>query len=226
MAGKTSTPKKRPYNSARRQQQAAQTRADVLVAATALFSELGWAGTTLAAIAEAAEVSVETIYNGFGSKKGLLRAVMDVAVVGDDEPVAFVDRPQFAALGEGTLDERVARGVAVVADIHARSARVWEAVTEAAKGDPEVEGWRQAWESGRHLDVGRSIEVILGRPAGEPFTTMLWLLYSPESYRKLTVDAGLTREEYEAILVDATYRLARPILDAAPRPPATDATDH
>ncbi len=63
---------KRSYNSSRRTLQAAQTRDEVLRAATELFRETGWAGTTLAAIAERAGVSVETVYKGFGSKKGLL----------------------------------------------------------------------------------------------------------------------------------------------------------
>ena len=46
----------------------------------------------------------ETIYNGFGSTKGLLRAAMDAAVVGDTEPVPYGDRPEFLDLGKGMLD--------------------------------------------------------------------------------------------------------------------------
>src|SRR5688572_16637613 len=123
---------KRTYNSSRRALQAAQTREEVLRAASKLFSDTGWAGTTLAAIAEEAGVSVETIYNGFGSKKALLLAAMDVAVVGDTDPVPFADRPEFAALGVGTLDERIARGMATVADVNERSAGIWQAIAEAA----------------------------------------------------------------------------------------------
>src|SRR6187401_936607 len=125
MPGKTA---KRSYNSSRRTLQAAQTREEVLRAASRLFSDTGWAGTTLAAIAEEAGVSVETIYNGFGSKKALLREAMDVAVVGDTEPLAYIERPEFAALGEGTLAERTARGVATVTVIHERSAGIWQAI--------------------------------------------------------------------------------------------------
>src|SRR6476646_11148124 len=108
----TKSPAKRSYNSSRRSLQAAQTRDEVISAAMARFSATGWAGTTLAAIAEEAGVSVETIYNGFGSKKGLLRAAMEVAVVGDTEPVPFVERPEFLAMGTGTLDERIAHAAA------------------------------------------------------------------------------------------------------------------
>ena len=85
-------------------------------------------------MADAAGVSVETIYNGFGSKKGLLRAAMDSSVVGDTEPVPFVERPEFRALGEGTFDERVERAIALVAEIHRRSSGVWLAVVEAVIG--------------------------------------------------------------------------------------------
>src|SRR3954467_8410941 len=117
MSTKSSAPRspaKRAYNSSRRSLQAAQSRDEVIRSAVARFSATGWAGTTLAAIAEEAGVSVETIYNGFGSKKGLLRAAMDVAVVGDTEPIPFVERPEFLDLGQGTLEERFARAATVV----------------------------------------------------------------------------------------------------------------
>src|SRR5262245_15378942 len=101
---------KRVYNSSRRAAQAAQTRADVLAAAVECFSESGWSGTTLNAIAERAGVAVETVYNGFGNKKQLLREAMDVAVVGDAEPIPLVDRPEWAERQRGSRAERVAKG--------------------------------------------------------------------------------------------------------------------
>ena len=198
---------KRAYNSSRRSLQAEQTRTVVLEAGVECFRATGWGGTTLAAVAERAGVSVETIYKGFGSKKGLLRAAMDVAVVGDAEPVPFVDRPEFAALGEGTLHERVARGAHLVADTHERSAGVWQAIVEAASGDEEVDGWRLELERNRRIDAGRSVAVVLGREPEDELVTMLWLLYGPETYLKLVVDFGMPRAEYEALLVEASHRL-------------------
>ena len=132
---------------------------------------------------------------------------MDVAVVGDAEPVAFVDRPEFAALGDGTLDERIARGAALTADTHERSAGVWQAVVEAAGSDEEVDGWRLELEQNRRVDVGRSIAVVLGREPEDEVVTLLWLLYGPETYLKLVVDFALPRAEYEALLVEASHRL-------------------
>ena len=65
---------KREYDSSRRQRQAAQTRADILQAARRLFSERGYAATTIEAIAAEAEVAEATVYAGFGSKRGILLA--------------------------------------------------------------------------------------------------------------------------------------------------------
>jgi AcrR family transcriptional regulator len=193
---------KRPYNSTRRSRQAAQTRADVLAAAIHLFSTQGWAGTTLGTIAEAAGVSVETIYNG-------LREAMDVAVVGDAEPVPFVERDEFLTLGEGTLDERIERGVAVATTIHERTSGVWQAMVEAACSDDEIDEWRRQLEVARRGDLGRSVEAILGRAVDDTLLALLWVLFSPDTYRKLVHDDGLSRAEFEALLADGTKRLAR-----------------
>jgi len=198
---------KRTYNSSRRTLQAAQTREEVLRAATRLFGETGWAGTTLAAIAEDAGVSVETIYKGFGSKKRLLREAMDVAVVGDAEPIPYSQRAEFASLGTGTLAERTARGIAIVAVINERSAGIWQAIVEAASADEEVARWRVELEENRRVDTKRSVELILGREVEDTLVTLLWVLYSPETYRKLVVDSGLSRADYESLLVDASERL-------------------
>jgi AcrR family transcriptional regulator len=204
----TRSPAKRSYNSSRRSLQAAQTRDEVIRAAMSRFSATGGAGTTLAAIADEAGVSVETIYNGFGSKKGLLRAAMDAAVVGDTEPVPFVERPEFLDLGTGSLDERISRGAAVVASIHARSAGVWQAIVEASSADAEIDAWRLELEQGRRIDTRRSLALVLGRPVEEQLVMTLWILYSPETYLKLVHDSGLSPEEYETFLIDASKRLA------------------
>jgi len=97
---------RRSYHSPRRVLQAAQTRADVLRAATELFSERGWAATGVRDIARAAGVSVKTVHANFRTKGELLTAAIDVAVVGDEEPVPLDQRPEFIALGLGTRQDR------------------------------------------------------------------------------------------------------------------------
>ena len=138
-------------------------------------------------------MSVETIYKGFGSKKALLREAMDVAVVGDAEPIPYVERPEFAALGQGTLAERIARGIAIVAEIHERSAGIWQAIVEAASADPEVDEWRRGMEENRRIDVAGASSSILGEKVDDALVTLLWVLYSPETYRKLVIDDGMSR---------------------------------
>jgi AcrR family transcriptional regulator len=68
---------RRPYHSPARQRQAEQTRARTLAAARELFRSGGYAATTMDAIAASAEVSVKTVEAAFGSKRGVLAALVD-----------------------------------------------------------------------------------------------------------------------------------------------------
>jgi AcrR family transcriptional regulator len=204
---------RRPYKSTRRALQAAQTRDDVLAAAIRLFSTAGWAGTTITAVATEAGVAVETIYSGFGSKKALLRAAMDVAVVGDAEPIPFVERDEYLRLGRGSIAERMRAGVEVVAAVHERSAGVWRAIMEAAVADAEIDGWRIELERGRRLEIARSLALMTGRDLDDRTVDLMWILLGPEVYLKLTGDAGLTRSDYQSYVLDGFQRLtarARP----------------
>ena len=87
---------RRRYDSSRRQEQAQHNRSTVLQAARQLFLEHGFAATTMPAIASTAGVSVQTVYKAFGNKPRLAKAVFDVAIAGDDEPVPILQR---ASLG-------------------------------------------------------------------------------------------------------------------------------
>jgi AcrR family transcriptional regulator len=87
---------RRHYDSTRRQQQARENRARILTSARGQFAERGYAAATIPAIAADASVSVETVYKAFANKAGLLKAVFDVAVVGDDEPVPMLERDEVA----------------------------------------------------------------------------------------------------------------------------------
>lgn len=200
-------PAKRRYNSSRRAMQAAQTKADILEAAQAAFAETGWAGTTLSALAERAGVAVETIYSTFGSKKALLRAALDVAIVGDAEPVPLIDRDVFHQLGVGTPKERIKKGVALAIDIHERSAGIWQAVLEASASDPEIDAWRREADAARRIDLGKSLTKVFDRPVEGADLEVLWILFGAEAYLRLRLDAGMSRKAYEAALTSATLRI-------------------
>jgi AcrR family transcriptional regulator len=205
---KSEAPVRRQYSSALRRRQAGETRAQVLTAAAALFEESGWAGTTVAAVAKRAGVAVETVYSGFGSKKQLLRRVVDVAVVGDAEPVPLVEREVFTDLGVGTRGARIDAGIAMLTDIQERIARLWRTVGAAAASDGEIDGWRLEWEEGRRLDVRRSVELILDDEVDEVALDLLWSVFSHETYAMFVIDRGLDREQYEERIRAAMLAIA------------------
>lgn len=95
----------RRYDSRHRRELAAHTRSVVLEAARRLFLERGFAAATMPDIASAAGVSVQTVYKAFGNKPGLAKAVFDVAIAGDDEPVSMVERASLARVRD-ELDPR------------------------------------------------------------------------------------------------------------------------
>src|ERR671915_1336059 len=82
--------KPRPYDSPRRREQAAATRAAILEAAQRLFEQQGYPATTMAAIAAEAGVALKTVYLAFETKSGVLRALWNLLLRGDegDTPVA------------------------------------------------------------------------------------------------------------------------------------------
>ena len=202
------TPTRRRYSSTLRARQAGETRAQVLAAAAALFEESGWAGTTVAAIAQRAGVAVETVYSGFGSKKEVLRAVVDFAVVGDVEPVPLAERDVFTMLAAGQRDERMTAGIEMLADIHGRLAKLWRTVGEAAASDEEIDAWRVQWEEGRRVDVRRSVELILQREIDDVVLDLLWGTFSHEVYGMLVLDRGLDRAQYAERMRAAVTALA------------------
>lgn len=66
---------RQPYRSPVRQQRAADTRRRIIAAASALFAEHGFTGTTVATIAARAGVAAPTVYATFGSKGAIVRAL-------------------------------------------------------------------------------------------------------------------------------------------------------
>ena len=126
----------RRYDSTLRRGRRAEPEA-ILDAATTLFAERGWA-VAVRDIADAAGTSIETIYAHFGSKPELLKQVLDVGVVGDDEPVALAERPEFTALSQGSPGERAAAAAALVTAISRRTSGVQRTLREAAAVEPEL----------------------------------------------------------------------------------------
>jgi AcrR family transcriptional regulator len=135
----------RSYESSRRQEQARASRAAMLGAARDLFLRAGFAGTTLPMVADAAGVSVQYVYKVFANKAGLLKAVFDVSIAGDDEPIAIQDRDDILAVRNETDPRRKLELYADhMASLGPRTMPILLVVRDAAASDPAAsEVWAQ-----------------------------------------------------------------------------------
>jgi AcrR family transcriptional regulator len=200
-------PTRRPYRSPRRQQQAAETRAAVVAAATRLFGERGWAATGMRDVAREAGVSVETVYAGFRTKADLLMAAIDVAVVGDAAPVPLEERPQFAGLAHGSRADRARAAAVLAADIHLRTLGVNLALREAAASDPALDGLMRLREEDRRHNVATAAALVAGREVSPDVVDGLWAVVDVGPYRLLTDLRGWSHEQYVVWLADSILRL-------------------
>ena len=177
--------------------QAAQTRAAVLDAAARLFGEFGWADTSMRRIAEAAGVSMETVYAGFGSKGDLLAAVMDIAVVGDDLPIPLAQRDVALMLGTGTRDERVAKAAGMSTAISSRTCALVQALTQGSATDGSLAQLLGALDERRRGECAYYFEQVASRPPTRLEVDEVWLLTSAEVFHLLVHRSGWTPERHE-----------------------------
>ena len=199
----------RRYSSARRERQAEQTRTDILMAATRLFAERGYAGTTLAAVAAAADVAVETVYAGFGSKKALLGAAMDVAIVGDTAPIPLFDRPEAHRIEALSPADRLPALFTWIGGVYAGPvAGVWRAMLEAAANDPEVAGWCGEHERRRRSTLVDWLGANLDHLPDDAAIDQMWAVTSMEVFGKLTRERGWTVGQWAQWMVGMLRVLA------------------
>jgi AcrR family transcriptional regulator len=201
------TPTRRRYSSTRRAEQAAQTRAAVLAAATDLFATRGWGATGMRDVARDAGVAVETVYAGFGSKADLLQAALDVAVVGDDSPAALAERPAFLALATGSFQERVEMAAGLVTEINCRTAGLARALREGARVDADLAGRLSANEQRRRQSVRQAAELVAGGPVAQTTTDGLWAAVGAEPYLLLVEQGGWHDPQYQRWVADLIGRL-------------------
>ncbi len=168
-----------------------------MAAAGELFTTRGWAGTGMRDVAKAAGVATETVYSHFSSKRVLLQAVIDIAVVGDDQAVAVAERDEFAALGRGRRADRIAAAAALVRAANERTSGYAEVIREAAPGDEQIAEMLSATRARQRQDVEAGLTLLLGRAPAPEETDEVWALASPELYLLLVHEAGWTPDAYE-----------------------------
>jgi AcrR family transcriptional regulator len=200
---------RRRYESPRRREQAAATRQTILEAAEQLFTEHGYVGTSVAEIAESAGVALKTVYAVFGTKAEVLRALWNLRMRGDDEPIPMAQRPWYRELVEEPDPRRRLRLLARTARaVRSRTATVTEIVRQAAPADEQIATlWerfqRELYEVGMH-DVARTLERDGALRTDEATATdILWTLIHPDLYHLLVRQRGWSLERYEAWLAEA-----------------------
>jgi len=184
-------------------------RAAVIDAARTLFLERGYGATTIEAISASSDVPPATVYRLFSSKRGILKAILDVSIAGDDEPVAVSDRPQVqAAVADADPRGQVAGFVATAADINARSAPVYRILVGAASSDPDAAALLEELNQQRRSGQGQLARALARRGAlrtdlrQRDAVDIIYTLMSPEVYRLLVVDRRWTPQRYQRWLTE------------------------
>jgi AcrR family transcriptional regulator len=154
------------------------------------------------AVAVEAGVATETVYAYFPSKRALFQAVVDLAVVGDDEPVPLAERAAFAAMGRGSRADRISAAARLVTGVNVRTAALAKVLLEAANSDPEIAAILAATRERRCRDVEVAIALIVGGEVSEVDRDGVSALTSPEVYLLLTESSGWTSDQYEAWLTE------------------------
>lgn len=211
---------KRAYNSPRRQQQAAATRQAILEAAERLFLRDGYQATTMEAIANEAGVSLKTVYLPFSTKSGLLRAVWDLRLKGEESDVPVAQSSWFReVLDEEDPVRRLELNARRSRLVKARIGGLFAVIRGAAEGDPEC---RELWDLiQRDFHALEAVVVKAIRRSGalkhglsvSRATDILWALSHPDVWTLLVEQRGWSPASYEAWLAEAS---STQLLDISP----------
>jgi AcrR family transcriptional regulator len=197
---------RRSYNSEGRRETARRNRAAVLDACRELLFRDGYHATTIKAVAERAGVSPETVYKSFGGKPGLVKALWDITLAGDDDPVPMGDRPQIQQiLATKELSTKLRLYGTYVRGIHERITPLFALLTQAGPDVGEVlELGEQERLTGVTAFVTHLDETGALRPDADPaqVADAVWALAGPQLYTQLTAGRGWSADTYEKWLAD------------------------
>ena len=204
----------RGYRSPRREMQARRTRARIIAAATQRFLAHGYAGTTMRAVALDAGVALPTVELAFRTKARLLKAVIDVAIAGDDDQVAMLDR-QWARRAESIAraPDLVAAFAQVLVSSAERAAGLAATALEASRTDEDIAAVAAQLMSQREVMALWLVDGIMHRSALREGTDRaaavdtVWTLMDPVVFCRLTGDRHWTTARFEHWFTDSVTRL-------------------
>jgi AcrR family transcriptional regulator len=210
---------RRRYDSSGRRERARQARDQIIVTAEDLFLTRGYAATTVAAIAEHARVSVETIYKGFGGKPGLVRAIVTRGLAGAG-PVPAERRSDQIRDTEADPRRILTAWGAFVTEIAPRTAPILALARDAAAGDPELAALLHEVSAARleRMTVNARGLATAGhlRPGitVEQAADILWVYSSAELYELLVTCRGWHAERYGQFIAEALIAALLPAQDS------------
>jgi len=193
-----------PKQSGRCQARTRFARRAVIDAARTLFLERGYAAATIEAISERSDVPPATVYRLFASKLGILRALLDTSIAGDDQPVTVQERSDVAALLTEPDASTLLTGLAAFTTaINRRTNDVYRVLTSAAASDPAAAALLDEIRYQRDQGQGRIAHSLARARALQPglrerdAADLIHALMSPEVYGLLVSDRGWTSERYQ-----------------------------
>ena len=211
----------------RRERKALATRHQMLDAAETLFIRDGYAATTIAAIAEEADVAVQTVYAVFGNKRTILSELLAIRVTGDDHATPLQSRAQWQAI-EREPDPRrqLALLAALATQIGNRIGGLYQVLAGAAGSDPAIAELYRKQQQARYKDQRRLARSLARKGAlkeGLPEATatdIMWAIANPNTHYSLISERRWTPAQYEQWLA---HMLACALLTSATlsSPPAS-----
>jgi AcrR family transcriptional regulator len=196
----------RPYASELRAEMARQTRRRILAAAERELLSAGYHATTMASLARAAGVSPQTIYDAIGGKAAVVKAVYDVLLAGDDDPIAMSERPEMKrALAQRTVAATLLAYAGVGRLIMSRVGPVLVLVLAEGAG-AELRDFLATIDRERRIGntaVVRHIAERFGLPNGLSLDRAIdhvWTLTAPDVADRLVRRCGWTWDDYEGWL--------------------------
>jgi len=181
------------------------TQSRIVKAAFALFCERGYSGTTMAHIADAAGVAVQTVYFTFHTKAAVLSRAYDFAVMGDEEGRVPWEQPWYREMAaEPDAIEALGHLAAGVGEITRRLTPLYVVASGTAASDPEVadvvdrhERWRVDGYRGM-VEVLRTKAPLRPELTPERANDLLLLYAGMDVYHALVEVAGWSHEEWIA----------------------------
>jgi AcrR family transcriptional regulator len=197
MRAAMATVKQQTESRTSRRDRARATRLRITKAAYTLFCERGYAGTTMADIAAAADVAVQTVYFTFHTKSELLSKAYDFAVLGEGEPTPPELQPWNAAMkAESRIVPALRHAVEGIGTILTRATPLDTVVRAGAGSDPEAAGIRARHEGWRAQGYRAMLDILTSKAdlrkglSPERATQLLLLYIGMDVYRVLVTDFG------------------------------------